>query len=189
VANRIEKLQRNFLWGGMGDEFKHHLVKWDTVCTPKAEDGLGIRSLVLFNRALLGKWMWRFGLEKHHLWHRVLVAKFGIETGGGAPSIVEVPMAAVCGKELSLAGRIISSTWSSWLAPATGFSFGRISGVENLHWQIDSLYFILVLLSVMLPSRIFCPARTQGECRNGTFPSSGVSMIGRLQLWWSSLNS
>uniref|UniRef100_A0A2N9I206 Reverse transcriptase zinc-binding domain-containing protein n=1 Tax=Fagus sylvatica TaxID=28930 RepID=A0A2N9I206_FAGSY len=82
VANRIEKLQRNFLWGGMGDEFKHHLVKWDTVCTPKAEGGLGIRSLVLFNRALLGKWMWRFGLEEHHLWRRVLVAKFGIEAGG-----------------------------------------------------------------------------------------------------------
>ncbi len=26
VANRIERIQRNFLWGGMGDEFKHHLV-------------------------------------------------------------------------------------------------------------------------------------------------------------------
>ena len=66
----------------MGDEFKHHLVKWDTVCTPKAEGGLGIRSLVFFNRALLGKWMWRFGLEENHLWRRVLVAKFGIEAGG-----------------------------------------------------------------------------------------------------------
>lgn len=26
VANRIEQIQRNFLWGGMSDEFKHHLV-------------------------------------------------------------------------------------------------------------------------------------------------------------------
>jgi hypothetical protein len=26
VAHRIEKLQRDFLWSGMGEEFKHHLV-------------------------------------------------------------------------------------------------------------------------------------------------------------------
>ena len=26
VANRIEKLYRDFLWGGLGDDFKYHLV-------------------------------------------------------------------------------------------------------------------------------------------------------------------
>ena len=25
-ANQIEKLQRDFLWGGVGDEFKFHLI-------------------------------------------------------------------------------------------------------------------------------------------------------------------
>ena len=34
VANRIEKLQRNFLWGSLGDDPKIHLVKWATVCSP-----------------------------------------------------------------------------------------------------------------------------------------------------------
>ena len=29
VATRIEKLLRNFLWDGLGDEFKHHVVGWD----------------------------------------------------------------------------------------------------------------------------------------------------------------
>jgi hypothetical protein len=33
VANRIEKLQRDFLWGGVGEEFKYHLVKWSKVCS------------------------------------------------------------------------------------------------------------------------------------------------------------
>jgi hypothetical protein len=55
VANRIEKLQQDFLWGGVGEEFKYHLVKWSKVCSPLSEGGLGIRKLVDFNRALLGK--------------------------------------------------------------------------------------------------------------------------------------
>jgi hypothetical protein len=31
VVNRFEKLQRDFFWGGIGEEFKYHLVKWDKV--------------------------------------------------------------------------------------------------------------------------------------------------------------
>ena len=49
MANRIGKLQRNFLWGGIGDEPKFHLVKWATVCNPIALGGLGIRKVRLFN--------------------------------------------------------------------------------------------------------------------------------------------
>uniref|UniRef100_A0A2N9ED83 Reverse transcriptase zinc-binding domain-containing protein n=1 Tax=Fagus sylvatica TaxID=28930 RepID=A0A2N9ED83_FAGSY len=54
----------------------------DKVCVPKAKGGLGVRSLVLFNKALLGKWLWRFGLEENNLWQRILVAKYGVELGG-----------------------------------------------------------------------------------------------------------
>uniref|UniRef100_A0A2N9IL89 Reverse transcriptase zinc-binding domain-containing protein n=1 Tax=Fagus sylvatica TaxID=28930 RepID=A0A2N9IL89_FAGSY len=91
VAHRIERLQRNFLWGGMGEEFKHHLMGWDKVCTPKEKGGLGVRNLTLFNKALLGKWLWRFGLEEHHLWRRVLVAKYGVELGGWRTSRIRGP--------------------------------------------------------------------------------------------------
>lgn len=34
VANRFEKLQRDFLWGGMGDKSRLHLLGWHMVCTP-----------------------------------------------------------------------------------------------------------------------------------------------------------
>jgi hypothetical protein len=82
VAQRIEKLQRNFLWGGMGDGMKYHLVRWDQVCSPMDCGGLGVKNLTLFNKALLGKWLWRFGVEESHLWRRVIVAKYGMEWGG-----------------------------------------------------------------------------------------------------------
>ena len=49
VAKRIEKLQRQFLWGGIGEEFKFHLVNWMKVCNPIKEGGLGIRNLIVFN--------------------------------------------------------------------------------------------------------------------------------------------
>ena len=81
VAKCIEKLQCNFLWGEIGDEFKYHLVKWSKVCTPIKEGGLGIRNLMVFNCAILGKWLWRYGSERDACW-RVVDSKFGSLWGG-----------------------------------------------------------------------------------------------------------
>jgi hypothetical protein len=84
VANRFEKLQRDFLWGGIGEEFKYYLVRWDKVCSPISEGGLGIRNLRTFNQALLGKWLWlwRYGSEQD-AWRRVMVdSKYGSLRGG-----------------------------------------------------------------------------------------------------------
>ena len=73
VANKIERLQR---------DSKTHLVGWDKVCAPLENGGLGVRKLTTFNKALLGKWLWQFGVEKTRLWRRVVALKFGEEWGG-----------------------------------------------------------------------------------------------------------
>ncbi|RVW76048.1 putative ribonuclease H protein [Vitis vinifera] len=82
VARRLEKLQRNFLWGGANGGNKVHLIKWEVVCTDKKKGGLGLRKLFWLNKALLGKWIWRFARAKEELWKKVLEAKYGKEEFG-----------------------------------------------------------------------------------------------------------
>ena len=41
VATKIERLQRDFLWSGVGEGKRYHLVTWDVVCKPRAKGGLG----------------------------------------------------------------------------------------------------------------------------------------------------
>ena len=55
MAARLESIQRNFLWGSSEGCFKYPLVAWEKVCLPVEMGGLGIRSVVPFNQALLGK--------------------------------------------------------------------------------------------------------------------------------------
>ncbi|RVW97689.1 Transposon TX1 uncharacterized 149 kDa protein [Vitis vinifera] len=63
-------------------ERKAHLVKWEIVCGDKGRGGLGLRRLGLMNKALLGKWIWRYACEKENLWKQVIWAKYGQEEYG-----------------------------------------------------------------------------------------------------------
>ena len=56
VRLRLEKIQRDFLWGGGALENKMHVVKWSSVCKAKPKGRLGVCSLSLLNKALLCKW-------------------------------------------------------------------------------------------------------------------------------------
>ncbi|KAJ9677624.1 hypothetical protein PVL29_022550 [Vitis rotundifolia] len=82
VRLRLEKIQREFLWGDLEERRKIHLVRWAVICKDKRHGGLGLRHLEEFNHALLGKWLWRFPIERESFWRRVIVGKFGEVEGG-----------------------------------------------------------------------------------------------------------
>ena len=75
---------------------------------PIAKGGLGIRKLTTFNKALLGKWLWRFGIEENRLWRRVIALKFGEELGGGPLSWERVVMVVVYGEVSGWAGEFFT---------------------------------------------------------------------------------
>ena len=52
------------------------------VCRLVQLEGLGISRLRSFNSALLGKWLWRYGIETDALWRKVIEAKYGNVWGG-----------------------------------------------------------------------------------------------------------
>ena len=68
--------------GSFEEAFKFPIVAWNKVCWPVEVGVLGIWRIGLFNQALLGKWLWRFGCETNRLWCQVIASKYG-ETSGG----------------------------------------------------------------------------------------------------------
>ncbi|KAL0292609.1 UNVERIFIED_CONTAM: hypothetical protein Scaly_2581600 [Sesamum calycinum] len=58
VLKMLERKMRTFLWQGPSGEGQAK-VAWDQICKPKAEGGLGLRSLIIMNQALILKQLWR----------------------------------------------------------------------------------------------------------------------------------
>ena len=75
---------RDFLWGD-NNLSSSHLVSWEEVTRPKHKGGMEIGNLVLRNKSLLLKWLWRFTRERDMLWHRVIKSKYGMDEGGWLP--------------------------------------------------------------------------------------------------------
>ena len=75
VCDSLDKLQRDFLWGSNDTQRKTHLVRWERVCKPKDQGGLGIRNSRDMNQASLAKIGWKLCLNDQSLWAKVLRVK------------------------------------------------------------------------------------------------------------------
>lgn len=89
VAKRIEKIQRDFVLVGSGEETKFHLVSRDKICSQISEGGLGVRNLLLFNHVLLGKWLWRSQIERDAPCREVVACKYGCLWSGWSTNEVQ----------------------------------------------------------------------------------------------------
>ncbi|KAK8695667.1 hypothetical protein V6N13_000818 [Hibiscus sabdariffa] len=75
ICSKLARLISQFLWGLM-DRRAIHWVSWETLCLPKSCGGLGLIDFKRKNKALLLKWIWRYGAESNSLWRKVIQAKY-----------------------------------------------------------------------------------------------------------------
>jgi hypothetical protein len=98
MRKEVVRIQQKFLWSGLSNRSKISWVKWEDVCKPKKEGGLGVRDLRLTNISLLAKWRWKLLQSENDFWKDILVSKYG---------------AYVVGKK-NLGADDISRTGSTW---------------------------------------------------------------------------
>lgn len=76
ICDEIERECANFWWGLKDEGSKIHWSTWNELCKPKHCGGLGFRKLVLFNKSLLAKQVWRIICDPSSLVARVFKARY-----------------------------------------------------------------------------------------------------------------
>ena len=57
VAEKLDHYRSRFFWQSTSDKHIYRLAKWDILCRPKDQGGLGILNLQVQNKCLLAKWL------------------------------------------------------------------------------------------------------------------------------------
>ncbi|XP_047057289.1 uncharacterized protein LOC124663662 [Lolium rigidum] len=75
VRKRLDFYRSRFFWQSDENKKKYRLTKWNIVCRPKDQGGLGIEVLEIKNRCLLSKWLFKL-LNENGVWQELLHNKY-----------------------------------------------------------------------------------------------------------------
>ena len=75
VRKRMDVYRSRFFWQSDGHKRKYRLSKWNMICRPKDQGGLGIEVLELKNKCLLSKWLFKL-LNEEGVWQELLYNKY-----------------------------------------------------------------------------------------------------------------
>ena len=75
VLEKIDCFRSRFYWQNDQHKRKYRLAKWEILCQPKGQGGLGIHNLDLQNKCLLSKWLFKL-LNEDGMWQELLRNKY-----------------------------------------------------------------------------------------------------------------
>ena len=75
VRKRFDYYRSRFFWQSDEHKQKYRLTKWNIICRPKDQGGLGIEVLDLKNKCLLSKWLFKL-LNEEGMWQELLYNKY-----------------------------------------------------------------------------------------------------------------
>ena len=75
VCKKLDYFRSRFFWQSNDHKRKYRLAKWDILCQPKEQGGIGIHNLKLKNIALLSKWLYRL-LTTEGTWQQIIKNKY-----------------------------------------------------------------------------------------------------------------
>ena len=76
VRKRLDFYRSRYFWQCDERKQKYRLAKWDIICKPKDQGGLGIENLEVKNRCLLSKWLSKLSVETEATWVQILLSKY-----------------------------------------------------------------------------------------------------------------
>ena len=78
----------NSYGGGSGEKQKINWVAWSKVCKGNGKGGLGVANILDHNRALVSKWIWKFGTAPaSSLWKMVVCNKYRLLSNRTIPKL------------------------------------------------------------------------------------------------------
>jgi hypothetical protein len=76
VLEKIDYFRSTFYWQSYQHKKKYRLTRWNIICQPKDQGGLGILNIDVQNRCLLSKWLFKL-INEDGLWQNMLRRKYG----------------------------------------------------------------------------------------------------------------
>jgi hypothetical protein len=75
VLKKLDYYRSRFFWKSNNEKRKYRRAKWNILCRPKDQGGLGIIDLYIKNKCLLSKWIFKL-LNEDGIWHTLLKNKY-----------------------------------------------------------------------------------------------------------------